>query len=91
MLASNIDNEEDAASASLRVIKLRKFVIAVIVLWSLMSLPASLLGMFSETRSSPPLLFWGGVLLPVLLYVFGYLSSPTFRQLVLSLDLRKIF
>jgi len=65
----------------------RNLTVAVLVVWFLLALGGSLLGVFdSEPRSPIPLGL--AAVVPVAVFVFCYLTSLRFRQFVLSLDLR---
>jgi hypothetical protein len=67
----------------------RNLTVAVLVLWFLIALGGSLLGVFdSELRPPIPLGF--AAVVPVAVFVFCYLASVRFRQFVLSLDMRML-
>jgi hypothetical protein len=65
----------------------RNLTVSVLVVWFLLALGGSLLGIFdSQPRPPIPLGLFAGV--PVAAFAFGYVTSVAFRQFVLSLDLR---
>ncbi len=63
-------------------------VVSVLVLWFLLVLIASLLGVFKGNPSQPPLLLGIAVVLPVLLFVLVWITSARFQRFVESLDIR---
>lgn len=68
-------------------ISARHLSVAALVVWFVLTLVGSLLGVFnSEPR--PPIALGLAAVLPVLLFVMGHLESAEFRQFVSSLDLR---
>ena len=60
---------------------------AVLVLWFLLALGGSLLGVF-DSEPRPPIALGLAAVVPVAVFVFSYLTSPRFRQFVSALDLR---
>ena len=61
--------------------------IAILVVWFLLAVAGSLLGVF-DSEPRPPLPLGLAAVIPVTLFAFCYLTSVSFRELVLSLDLR---
>ena len=61
--------------------------IAILVVWFLLAVAGSLLGVF-DSEPRPPLPLGLAAVIPVALFAFCYLTSVRFRELVLSLDLR---
>jgi hypothetical protein len=60
---------------------------AVIALWFLFALSGSLLGVF-DSEPRPPIPLGLAAVVPIAVYGFLYLTSDSFRDFVLSLDLR---
>ena len=68
-------------------IEIRHLTVAIIIAWFVLAVVGSLLGVFnSEPR--PPIMLGLAVVVPIVAFAFCYLESVTFRQFVLSLDLR---
>ena len=65
----------------------RHLTVAVLVVWFVLALVGSLLGVFNSAPN-PPILLGLAVVVPVALFGLGYLAWPGFRQFVSSLDLR---
>src|SRR5215831_21005906 len=65
----------------------RNLTAAVLVVWFLLALGGSLLGVF-DSEPRPPILLGLGAVVPVAGFVTWYLTSAQFRQFVSSLDLR---
>src|SRR5712692_6636032 len=65
-------------------------VVSVLVLWFLLVLTASLLGVFQGLPSQPPLALGIAVVLPVLLFVLAWITSARVQRFVESLDIRAI-
>jgi hypothetical protein len=65
----------------------RNLTAAVLLAWFLLALAGSLLGVF-DSEPRPPIPLGLAAVVPVAVFVFGYLSSARFRQFVSSLDLR---
>ena len=65
----------------------RNLTLAVLAVWFLFALGGSLLGLF-DSGPRPPLLLGLAAAVPVAAFVVCYLTSPEFREFVLSLDLR---
>ena len=65
----------------------RHLTVAVLVVWFVLALVGSLLGVFNSAPN-PPILLGLAVVVPVALVALGYLALPGFRQFVSSLDLR---
>ena len=65
----------------------RNLTVAVLVVWFLLALGGSLLGVF-DSEPRPPIPLGLAAVLPVAVFAFGYLTSVRFREFVLSLDLR---
>src|SRR5437867_2297121 len=66
---------------------IRNLTAAIIALWFLLALACSLLGFF-DSESRPPIALGLAAVVPVAVFGFLYLTSPGFRDFVLSLDLR---
>ena len=67
----------------------RNLTVAVLVVWFLLALGGSLLGVF-DSEPRPPITLGLAAVVPVAVFVFCYLASVRFRQFVLSLDLRML-
>jgi hypothetical protein len=67
----------------------RGLTVAVLVVWFLLALGGSLLGVF-DSGPRPPLPLGLAAVVPVVLFVSGYLASAPFRRFVSSLDLRAL-
>ena len=67
----------------------RNLTAAVLLAWFLLALGGSLLGVF-DSGQRPPLLLGLAFVVPVGAFVACYLTSPRFREFVLSLDLRAL-
>jgi len=65
----------------------RNLTLAILVVWFLLAVAGSLLGVF-DSEPRPPLPLGLAAVIPVTLFAFCYLTSVRFRELVLSLDLR---
>ena len=65
----------------------RHLTVAALIVWFVLALVGSLLGVFSSAPN-PPILLGLAVVGPVALFVLGYRALPGFRQFVSSLDLR---
>ena len=65
----------------------RNLTVAVLVVWFLLAVAGSLLGVF-DSEPRPPLPLGLAAVIPVALFAFCYLTSVRFRELVMSLDLR---
>ena len=65
----------------------RNLTLAILVVWFLLAVAGSLLGVF-DSEPRPPLPLGLAAVIPVALFAFCYLTSVRFRELVLSLDLR---
>lgn len=63
--------------------------LVVLLIWFLLALAGSLQGWF-DSEPRPPIPLGLATVLPVAFFVFVYLASITFRQFVLSLDLRML-
>lgn len=61
--------------------------VAVVVVWFVLALVGSLVGVF-DSEPRPPILLGLAAVVPVALFALVYLESPGFRQFVSSLDLR---
>ena len=68
-------------------ISLRNLTVAVLVVWFLLAVAGSLLGVF-DNEPRPPLPLGLAAVIPVALFAFCYLTSVRFQEFVLSLDLR---
>lgn len=64
--------------------------VSVLVLWFLLVLVGSLLGVFKGNASQPPVLLGLAVALPVLVFVLAWVGSASMQRLVLSANLRTI-
>ena len=64
--------------------------VSVLVLWFLLVLVGSLLGVFKGNASQPPVLLGLAVALPVLVFVLAWGGSASMQRLVLSANLRTI-
>ena len=69
------------------IISVRNLTVAVLVLWFLLAVAGSLLGVF-DSEPRPPLPLGLAAVVPVALFAVSYLTSVRFRELVWSLDLR---
>jgi hypothetical protein len=67
----------------------RNLTVAVLVAWFLLALGGSLLGVF-DSEPNPPVPLGLAAVVPVALFAFCYLTSASFRQFVLSLNLRTL-
>ena len=67
-------------------ISVRNLTVAVLVLWSLLAVAGSLLGV-SDSEPRPPLPLGLAAVLPVALFAVSYLTSVRFPRIVWSLDL----
>jgi hypothetical protein len=65
----------------------RNLTVAVLVVWFLLALGGSLLGVF-DSEPRPPIPLGLAAVVPVAVFVFCYLTSVRFQQFVSSLDLR---
>jgi hypothetical protein len=65
----------------------RNITIAVVLLWFLLALAGSLLGVF-DSDPRPPIPLGLSAFLPLAVFAIGYLASSRFRSFVESLDLR---
>ena len=65
----------------------RYLAVAVVVLWFVLALVGSLLGVFNS-KLNPPILLGLAVVVPVALFALGHRALPGFRQFVSSLNLR---
>jgi len=65
----------------------RSLTVSILVVWFLLALGGSLLGVF-DSEPRPPILLGLGAVVPVAGFVTWYLTSAQFRQLVSTLDLR---
>jgi hypothetical protein len=65
----------------------RQLAVAVVVVWFVLALVGSLVGVF-DSEPRPPILLGLAAVVPVALFVLIYLESPGFREFVSSLDLR---
>jgi hypothetical protein len=65
----------------------RNLTVAVLVVWFLLALGGSLLGVF-DSEPRPPVPLGLAAVLPVAVFAFCYLTSASFRRFVSSLDLR---
>jgi hypothetical protein len=63
--------------------------VIVLVVWFLLAVGGSLLGVF-DSEPRPPLLLGLAFVVPVAAFVACYLTSARFREFVLSLDLRAL-
>jgi hypothetical protein len=61
--------------------------VAVIIVWFMLALVGSLVGVFNS-EPHPPILLGLAAVVPVALFALIYLESPGFRQFISSLDLR---
>src|SRR5262245_7826787 len=66
---------------------IRSLTISVLVVWFLLALGGSLLGVF-DSEPRPPVLLGLAAVVPVAVFVSWYLASAQFREFVSSLDLR---
>jgi hypothetical protein len=69
------------------IISVRNLTVGVLVLWFLLAVAGSLLGVF-DSEPRPPLPLGLAAVVPVALFAVSYLTSVRFRELVWSLDLR---
>jgi hypothetical protein len=69
------------------IISVRNLTVAVLVVWFVLALAGSLLGVF-DSEPRPPVPLGLAVVVPVALFAVGYSGSVRFRELVWSLDLR---
>ena len=69
------------------IISVRNLTVAVPVLWFLLAVAGSLLGVF-DSEPRPPLPLGLAAVLPVALFAVSYLTSVRFQDFVLFLDLR---
>jgi hypothetical protein len=67
----------------------RNLTVSALVVWFLLALGGSLLGVF-DSEPRPPIPLGLAAVGPVAVFVFCYLASVRFRQFVLSLDLRML-
>jgi hypothetical protein len=67
----------------------RNLTLAVLVVWFLLALSGSLLGVF-DSDPRPPIPLGLAAVIPVAVFAFCYLTSVRFREFVLSLDLRSL-
>jgi len=65
----------------------RNLTVTILVVWFLLAVGGSLLGVF-DSEPSPPLPLGLAAVIPVALFAFCYLTSVRFQEFVLSLDLR---
>lgn len=65
----------------------RQLAVAVVVVWFVLALVGSLVGVF-DSEPRPPILLGLAAVVPVALFALVYLESPGFRQFVSSLNLR---
>jgi hypothetical protein len=70
-------------------ISVRDLTAVVLVLWFLLAVVGSWLGVFDSTPR-PPILLGLAAVVPVALFGVGYLASARFREFLLSLDLRML-
>lgn len=70
-------------------ISVRDRTAVVLVLWFLLAVIGSWLGVFDSTPR-PPILLGLGAVVPVAIFGIGYFGSARFRQFLLSLDLRTL-
>ncbi|OAI46556.1 hypothetical protein AYO44_11250 [Planctomycetaceae bacterium SCGC AG-212-F19] len=70
-----------------RTVSVRTLTAAVLVLWFLLTLAGSIAGIF-DSEPRPPIPLGLAAVLPVAVFALCYLTSPSFQQFVLSLDLR---
>ncbi len=68
----------------------RALTVSVLVLWFLLILLGSLLGVFKGNPSQPPMLLGLAVVLPVLVFVVAWYGSTSMQRLVVSVNLRTI-
>ena len=68
-------------------ISIRNLTVAVLVVWFLLAVAGSLLGVF-DNEPRPPLPLGLAAVIPVALFAVCYLTSVRFQELVWSLDLR---
>ena len=66
---------------------IRNLTVAILVVWFLLAVAGSLLGVF-DSEPRPPLPLGLAAVIPVTLFAFCYLTSVRFRELVLSVDLQ---
>lgn len=71
------------------MIGFRDLTAVVLILWFLLAVVGSWLGVFDSTPR-PPILLALAAVVPVALFGFVYLRSARFRQFLLSLDLRTL-
>ena len=65
----------------------RNLTLAILVVWFLLAVAGSLLGVF-DSEPRPPLPLGLAAVIPVTLFAFCYLTSARFQEFVMSLDLR---
>src|SRR5271157_2528491 len=65
----------------------RNLTVTILVVWFLLAVGGSLLGVF-DSEPSPPLPLGLAAVIPVALFAFCYLTWVRFQEFVLSLDLR---
>jgi hypothetical protein len=67
---------------------LRSFVPVLFAIWLALAFSLGALGFFATPQGAPPIPLLLAVLIPVALFVSGFWTWPSFRQLVLEADLR---
>jgi hypothetical protein len=70
--------------------KYAKLTTGLILVWFLFSLTASVLHIFATAPDQPPLPVGLAVLVPIVIFVVWSITSQSFRQFLLSLDLRTL-
>jgi hypothetical protein len=75
------------ALSSRSISSVKNLTVAVLVLWFLLAVTGSLLGVF-DSEPRPPLPLGLAAVVPVALFAVSYLTSVRFRELVWTLDLR---
>jgi hypothetical protein len=70
-----------------RTNSVRNLTLAILVVWFLLAVAGSLLGVF-DSEPRPPLPLGLAAVIPVTLFALCYLTSARFQEFVMSLDLR---
>lgn len=67
---------------------IRNLTVGALVIWFMLALAGSLLGVFDSGLRRPPLALGLAAVVPVAVFVFCYLTSSRFQDFVSSVDLR---
>jgi hypothetical protein len=70
--------------------KYAKLSAGLLAAWLIFTLSASALHLFVNAPNTPPIAFGLAVLMPIVVFVISFASSPGFRQFVLSLSPRAL-